>query len=810
VALRGQPQQLSEEVVSGTFFLQRSPLGISSVLLDALHQRISHPPMYFCVLSLAAANCKIGASEALPMSHPTAHRLAATVLGLVFAGTSSGAGPAASNSTAGNSSTASQSPPGSFAAAPAPATQTIHVTVDVLGNRHPISPYVYGGAYPKDAATITDSGITVVRWGGNATSRYNWKAGTYNAVNDWYYADFSYTEIGDADSAKFIQDVKAAGSNPLMTMVMLDWVAKNVSDGSAYSFSIAKYGAQCGVNPFNSDDGNGLKPDCTTPVTGNDPNDANFPLKDSPQPGDPPNTPYRNQWTAALAAAFGAAPHFYDMDNEIDIWSGTHRDVHPQPASYNEMRDKFITEARALKTWDPAAIRLGPVSCCWWFYWNGANNNDKAAHAGNDLLPWWLNEVYWQDKIAGTRSVDLFDIHAYPDTPDSSGFILAKKRALAPRIYRDYWDPKYVSESGSINQPWATQIQPNKTIPFRIPRMRALANTIYPGTPLAVTEWGARDRRRLGFFHRARRCRCIRHPRTRACYLASRWVAPDPANPHYQAVKLYRNYDGQHHTFAPTSVSATNDGAPNLFSSYAAVDATGKTITLMLLNKKPGAAVNTQIAFNGFTPSQVTIYTLSKKNPKTILASGMQAWPSTVSLPAYSATLLVISGSTTKLPSAEWDLNPDVVMVPANGIVKLSPKIVSGTGAVTLGTPQFDTGITLAVTQGTLTSSQNGAITVTADNKVGFYRFTIPGTDNSGTSQQQGGWILVGNPAATFTKQGDNQNGAHGTVLNLSVTLQPGQSGGSASGQRFSLRQTRERSRHVWSPPTHPVKPLLG
>ena len=41
---------------------------------------------------------------------------------------------------------------------------------------------------------------------------------------------------------------------------------------------------------------------------------------------------------------------------------------------------------------------------------------------------------------------------------------------------------------------------------------------------------------------------------------------------------------------------------------------------------------------------------------------------------------------------------------------------------------------------------------------------------------------MVGNPAATFTKQGDNQSGAHGTTLNLLVTLQPGQSGGSASG----------------------------
>jgi hypothetical protein len=156
--------------------------------------------------------------------------------------------------------------------------------------------------------------------------------------------------------------VKAAGSNPLMTMVMLDWVAKNVSDGSAYSFSVAKYGAQCYANPYNSDDGIGIKTDCSTPITGNDPNDANVPLKDSPQKGDPPNTLYRSQWAAALGDGVWRRPHFYDMDNEIDIWGGTHRDVHPQPSAYDEMRDTYVAEARALKGWDPAAIRFGPVS----------------------------------------------------------------------------------------------------------------------------------------------------------------------------------------------------------------------------------------------------------------------------------------------------------------------------------------------------------------------------------------------------------------------------------------------------------------
>jgi hypothetical protein len=511
--------------------------------------------------------------------------------------------------------------------ASAPAITNVNVTIDALTNRHSISTYIYGGAYPKDAPTISDGGLTVVRWGGNATSRYNWKTFTYNAANDWYFEDFGYTEIGDADSSKYIQDVKAAGSNPLMTMVMLPWVAKS----SGWSFSVGKYGTQCSTDPYNSDAGNGVKSDCVTNLTA-DPNDANVPLLDQAGTKDPPGSVYRNQWTAALASAFGTAPHFYDMDNEMDIWGGTHRDVHPNPSGYAELRDTYIAEARALKGWDSKALRFGPVSCCWWFYWNGANNNDKSAHAGVDFIPWWLNEVYWQDKIGKTRSLDIFDIHAYPDAPDTSSWSQAQKQALAARIYRDYWDPSYVSESGSINQNWATFIQPNKTIPFRIPRMRAIANMIYPGTPLSITEWSAAfagesdfstalgDADAYGILGRER------------VYLASRWVAPDPSNPNYQALKLYRNYDGQHHGFATTSISDTNNGDPNLFSSYAALDSTGKTLTIMVLNKDPGSTVQAQFAVNGFTPQQVTTYTLSSTNPTRIVASSTTAWSSTMTL----------------------------------------------------------------------------------------------------------------------------------------------------------------------------------
>ncbi len=88
----------------------------------------------------------------------------------------------------------------------------------------------------------------------------------------------------------------------------------------------------------------------------------------------------------------------------------------------------------------------------------------------------------------------------------------------------------------------------------------------------------------------------------------------------------------------------------------------------------------------------------------------------------------------------------------------------------------------MAVTQSSVSAGKEGAISVTADATPGFYHYTVPSDDSIGVAQVQGGWILVGNPPASLTKTGDKQKGAAGSQLNLSVTLNPGQSGGSAAG----------------------------
>ena len=63
------------------------------------------------------------------------------------------------------------------------------------------------------------------------------------------------------------------------------------------------------------------KPDCNTPIKGNDPHDAY--VKDSPN--------IEQKWIKHLVKTWGRAAKggvgYYLMDNEASIWFATHRDA---------------------------------------------------------------------------------------------------------------------------------------------------------------------------------------------------------------------------------------------------------------------------------------------------------------------------------------------------------------------------------------------------------------------------------------------------------------------------------------------------
>lgn len=684
----------------------------------------------------------------------------------------------------------------------------VTVNIDTLATRHTISPFIYGGNPSQGTAQAADLGMSLARFGGNEASTYNWQLHTYNTAGDWYFEDGGLTDSngGPFDSEKFITEYQNVGTHALVTMPMLNWVAQA---GGHWSFSVAKYGAQCKTDPYNSDAGDGLATDCATPITNSADTSSYYPLVDTP--GQCPSGTTdgstcldRQTWAQALATAFGSGTctvpdstisscHFYDMDNEVDIWNGTHRDVHPNPPGYSELANVYEAEAGALKTWDPAAVRFGPVSCCWWFYWNeGPSGDDKTAHAGVDFLTWWLQHVNWMDQINGSRTLDVFDIHAYP-TPSTSGLTVQQSQVVAANAYRDYWDPTYKSTSPDMGSSDANE-QPDITYPFRIPRMKAMVNAIYPGTPLSFTEWSAAaanvSNAEADFSTALGDADAYGVMGREGLSFATRWGSPESGNPNYLALKLYGNYDGAHHGFGTLSISDSNNADPNVFSSYAALDAAGTTMTIMVINKDPNNAAQVTFNLNGFTPSTYTSYSISSTAASSIQASSSQAWTASQNFAPFSITLLVVSGTETAKPASEWYLNPDDLMIPASGTATLSPVLTSGTAGVTLSSAVFDAyegapacSGSLTLTNAKITATQPATITVNTGSTPGFCHYTVTGDDGTAT-QTQGGWIVVGNPAATMTSTGSGQSAANGTALPqpLTITLNAGQSGGSASG----------------------------
>lgn len=530
-------------------------------------------------------------------------------------------------------------------AAPLAAPQgSLTLTINANAGQHPISPYIYGINFaPADLAA--DLNLPVNRWGGNATTRYNWQVDATNLASDWFFENYPNENANPgnlpfgSDSDEFVQQNLATGTESLLTIPMTGWAAKTRADVLC-GFSIAKYGSQQEWDPWYPDCGNGRYPN-GDPIIGNDPLDANTPVDET----------FVQGWIAHLMGQYGPAAaggvQFYALDNEPMLWDYTHRDVHPNPTSYDEMRDRTYLYAAAIKATDPTAQTLGPVLYGWtaYFYsaldwaaggawWN--NPIDRLAHDDIPFTDWYLQQMLAYEQQHGTRILDYLDLHYYPAAP---GVTLspagdANTQALRLRATRSLWDPTYVDES------WIGQSgYPPVAL---IPRMHAWVDNNYPGTKTAVTEynWGALDHINgalaqadvLGIFGRE------------GLDLATLWAGPTANEPGAYAFRLYRNYDGQGHAFGGTSVSASSSDQAQL-SVYAARRSSDGALTIMVINKS-GTSQAASVNIAGFSPAgSAQVFRYSPANLNQIVPLANQPIDSgsfTAVFPANAITLFVL------------------------------------------------------------------------------------------------------------------------------------------------------------------------
>ncbi|MCK6683134.1 MAG: hypothetical protein L6R30_12035 [Thermoanaerobaculia bacterium] len=562
--------------------------------------------------------------------------------------------------------------------APPPPPAVITVTVDPNADRKSVSPLIYGVSFGS-ATQLARMKFPSRRWGGNSTTRYNWQNDTSNRAGDWFYYNIPEDNAnpgalpnGSATDV-FIDQSRASGSEPLITVPLIGWTPRDRS--RRWGFSVSKYGAQqqteCtatgGASWCNPDAGNGNRPD-GTPITGNDPHDTSVEVGPS----------FVTAWMQHIASRTGTAGQggvkFFALDNEPNLWPYTHRDVHPQMTTYDELWQRTRDYAAAMKAQDPAVQILGPVAWGWCEYFSSAADNcvdgpDRQAHGGLPLLAWYLQQVERHRQQTGVRLVDYLDIHYYPQAGNValSNDESAGTSALRLRTLKSLYDPAYVDES------WiGTPVN-------LIPRMRGWINQYSPGTKLAITEysWG----NDTGISSTLAQAEALAIFGREGVDMAHRWVAPADNSRVEDAFKLYLNYDGTGSRIGAESVRTVSSDV-NAVGAYALRDAAK---TYVLLFNKDTAARETTVSIAGVPAGPSSLYRFD---------AGARLGPAgSVSFSGGTATLILPSRSATLIVSR---LDSGSCAPPSSSITLSASVPDAGTGA----------SYTWAISGGTITGGQ--------------------------------------------------------------------------------------------------------
>jgi len=520
------------------------------------------------------------------------------------------------------------------------------ITIDTSRDVHPISPLIYGMADAKPTM-VRELRLGSNRWGGNPSSRYNWEKGNcWNAARDWQFRNGHYGHTSQEDrqpsgvADQFIAANRAAGAETVLTIPTLGYVAKNANN-NVRSIGVPKAGG-LPITPGSE------------AIPGYDPSEnqrrtsiRSFARKRGAFQDPPDRTDdavYQDEWVSHLVRKFGKAANggvrFYAMDNEADLWDVTHTDVHPVRMGYDDLLANFLEYANAIKDVDPTAQVTGPVSWGWTGYFHSPRDRnrwkarpDRRAHGDAPFIPWFLDQVRQHDRRTGRRTLDVLDIHYYPQAPGVFGTGSSKKNenlpALRLRSTRSLWDPTYTDESW-INEPIRL-----------IPRMKEWIDRYYPGTKLGITEWNWGAGRTingavaaaevLGIFGRE------------GVDLANLWTHPRKDTPTYFAFKIYRNVDGKGTGFGDRSVRAVSS-APHEVSCFASVDSrTGEPVA-MLINKQPRQKTTVTVRVNHTKRlTRAALWRYSGDNLQEIVAlPDLSVSDGTLKLtvPGYSLTLI--------------------------------------------------------------------------------------------------------------------------------------------------------------------------
>jgi len=520
-------------------------------------------------------------------------------------------------------------------------------TINTDTGRTPISKYVYGANWGNSTM------YTVQRIGGNRTTAYNWENNWSNAGSDYIFENDQMFDPCEIPGKGVTDDVNIFNSQNQETIVTLQL---------AGYVSAPIFGQYLDQYPPPSQ--------YFTPVQ--------F-AKGAPfcSPPDNPNTSdgvvYMDEFVNFLVNKYGPAGSpqgvkFYCMDNEVDIWHATHKEVHPAHILCQEIRDKSIACATAVKNVDPNAQIMGPVLCTFDGFKSLGGAPDWPSVDPN--MPWftsyYLNEFKKASDANGRRLLDIYDVHWYPPEDDGAGHGICDNiedarvfnaRMQAPRTL---WDTSYVypnttypnGGSSWVNKSWNAAFLPVLT------RFKADIQNYYPDTNIAITEYtyGPSHQWATGIATADFLGICGKY----GVYMTNYWQQGGYID---TAMKIFRNYDGFHSTYGDTNVPATMSDKVNS-SIYASIsDSNNFPLHMIVLNKNQDNAINgtfTITSSHSFSSGRVFAFDANGSNIREITpVSSITGNSFTYSIPQKSVCHIVLDGPPCQL---NYDLTGDCLV----------------------------------------------------------------------------------------------------------------------------------------------------
>lgn len=461
-----------------------------------------------------------------------------------------------------------------------PLSAQVVVKLDFSLPTHTVSPYLYGrnnslSGYPGSDFTpewtrLKDAKVRFFReGGGNNSTKYNWRRKLsshpdwYNNVypNDWDFAAQSLQDnIPNAQGMWSFQLIGKAAKTT--TANFNDWEY----NGSQWWTGVAQNLAGGGVvNPSG-----GAK---------------------ALVEGDPEL--YLENWTAD--STVGILSHWFDellldknqlvywsMDNEPEIWHGTHDDVMPVQLSAEDFMQRYFDVAKKARAIFPGIKLVGPVPANeWqWYNWSGGITQNGKNYP---WLEYFIKRVAEEQQATGIRLLDVLDIHFYPSSSVASEVV---------QYHRVYFDKNYIfpEANGVKNVTGTWDNSQNKEYIFE--RCKEWLDQYMGeghGVTFGVSETGISfiNASTTAVWYASTLGEFMKH---KEMELFSPW-SWQPGM--WEVLHLFSAYNKN----AFVSASSSEE---EFVSAYPTINEAGDSVTLVLVNRSVSATKSVRVSFNGF------------------------------------------------------------------------------------------------------------------------------------------------------------------------------------------------------------------